>query len=405
MANEKKKLVLMIPQMRHGGAERVVSRLSFLMSDAYDIRIVVFDDSIITYEVGCEIISLNAKPDPSSNIIKKVYNTFKRIYLYSKYKKNNNIETTYSFGDTANFVNVFSLGRDKKIVSIRGFKRIRTGKGKKDRFIIKPLLKKIFNKSDAIVSVSELMSKTIIKEYDIPSIKVNTSYNGYDVENIQKLSKEEVPKEFLKDISQNRVIVTAGTYRSEKGYWHLLKAFALVLGREKDLKLVILGQDYRGNRKKVEKLAKELNISDNIIYGGYQSNPFKYFSKSSIYVLSSTFEGFPNSMVEAMACHLPVVASDCKTGPREILAPNTNIYSSTETIEMGEFGVLVQKMNEDENYEPNIIEECDKNLAKALLILLKDEDTRLKYASKSIQRVSDFDYLQWSKQQNEIITN
>lgn len=403
MVKAKKKLVLLIPQMRHGGAERVVSRLSFLIKELYDVNVVVFDDTNVTYEVGCKLVSINAKPNPSSNFIKKVYNFLKRIYLYTKFKRNNKIDITYSFGDTANLINVLSLGKDKKVISIRGYKRIKIGKTIKDRFVIKHILNYIFNQADSIVSVSELMTKTIVSDFNISSDKVNTIYNGYDVDNIKKQSKEKLTN-FQEDFSRNQIIITAGTFRSEKGYWHLLKAFSLVLKEKGNFKLMILGQDYQKNKQKVKKLASELGISDKIIYGGYQSNPFKYFAKSSIYVLSSTFEGFPNALVEAMACGLPVVASDCTTGPREILAPDTNINKTTKSVEMAEYGVIVQRMNSDENYNANIIEECDRNLAKGILKLINDEKLQVNYASKSIERVGDFDYLEWVKYQDKIIS-
>lgn len=403
MGEKSKKLVLMIPQLRHGGAERVVSRLSFLMRDTYNICIVVFDNTNITYDVGCRIVSLNAKPTVKNNIILKVLNVIKRVYLYNRFKKNNNIDITYSFGDTANIVNILSFGRDKKITSIRGFKRIRSGNGIKDKYILKPISKYICSQSDKIVSVSELISKTLAKEYNINHSKIKTIYNGYDINSIQKKSLEDIPDSLLKKIDGNRVIITAGTFRAEKGYWHLLKAFSIVLKDIKDIKLVILGQDYKNYKEKVEKLAEELNISDDIIFGGYQSNPFKFFSRSTIYVLSSTSEGFPNALVEAMACGLPVIASDCKSGPREIIAPNTNLFKTTESIELGEYGVLVKAMNGVENYQSDIIEDCDKYLANAIKLLLNDDELRMKYKFKAKQRVTDFSYEEWLKKQNETL--
>lgn len=392
---KKKKLVFLVPQMRHGGAERVVSRLSFLMNNDFDTRIVVFDDSIITYEVGCELISLNVKPNPRSNIIMKAFNVIKRIYLYNIYKKRNNIDITYSFGDTANIVNVFSSKGGKKITSFRGFKRIRTGKSFKERFLLKPISKLICKKSDSIVSVSELMTKTIAKEYEISQSKINTIYNGYDSKNILKLSKKELSNNECDKIGLDRLIVTAGTFRSPKGYWHLIKAFSIVLQKENNVKLLILGEDDDGNKQKIEKLAKALNVSEKIIYGGYQINPFKYFSKSVFYVLSSTSEGFPNAMVEAMSSGLPIIASDCNTGPREILAPKTDIYTRTKTLEYGEYGILVKPMTEQENYDEKVIEECDHYLAEAMLKMLSSIDLRTKYVKKSKQRALDFSYNTW----------
>lgn len=404
MRVKKKKLVLLIPQMVHGGAERVVSRLSLMLTDIYDIKIIVFNNTVPSYKVGCEIIHLGK----NINTDKKVLNFFrylKTIYLYKKYKRKNNIDITYSFGDKANLVNIFSCGKDKKIISIRGYRRIRTGSGIKEKYILKPLSKLICNKADSIVSVSELMSKTIEKEYGVPLSKIKTSYNGYDIENIVNSSMEEIPNELFEKIGSNRIIITAGTLRREKGYWHLLKAFSIVLKKTKNVKLLILGEDYLGNKQKIESLAKELGIIENIIFAGYQSNPFKYFSRSTIYVLSSISEGFPNALLEAMACRLPIVSTDCKSGPREILSPNTNMFSSTKHIEFSDFGVLVEQMNEKENYDNEVLEDCDKSLAEAILSLLENEDLREKYALKSFKRACDFGHVEWLKKQEEIISN
>jgi glycosyltransferase involved in cell wall biosynthesis len=404
MSNDtKKKLILMVPQLRRGGAERVVSRLSFILNEFYDVTIVVFDDENITYEYGCELVTLNAKPNPNSNIIKKLFNIIKRIYLYNKFKRKNKVDITYSFGDTANIINVFSFGNDKKIISIRGFKRVRLGRDLKDKYFLKPLSKLICNKSDKIVAVSNLMSETISREYNLPSTKVKTSYNGYDSENIISLSKEQLSREDHERFGSDRILVTAGTFRSAKGYWHLIKAFSIVLKKEKNVKLLILGEDDGQNRLKVEKLAEALNISKNIIYGGYQTNPYKYFNRSTLYILSSTSEGFPNALVEAMTCGLPIIASDCKSGPREIMAPNTDIFSSTHTVNFENYGILVKEMNDEENYDHLYTEECDQYLAEGILELLKNENLRLEYVEKSKQRAKDFNHVNWLKNQLEIL--
>jgi glycosyltransferase involved in cell wall biosynthesis len=405
MVNDtKKKLVLMVPQLRRGGAERVVSRLSFILNEFYDVTIVVFDNSNITYDYGCELVTLNAKPDPNSHIIKKLFNIIKRIYLYNKFKRKNGVDITYSFGDTANIINVFSSGNDKKIISIRGFKRVRVGKDLKDKYFLKPLSKLICNKSDEIIAVSNLMSETIVKEYNLPASKIKTSYNGYDTENIISLSNEKLSREDHERFGSDRIIVTAGTFRSAKGYWHLIKAFSIVLKREKNVKLLILGEDDGQNRRKVEKLAEALKISRNIIYGGYQKNPYKYFKRSTLYVLSSTSEGFPNALVEAMTCGLPIIASDCKSGPREIVAPDTDIFSSAQTVDYGKYGILVKEMNEEEDYDHLHIEECDQHLAEGILELLKNEQLQLEYVEKSKQRAKDFSYANWLENQLEILS-
>jgi glycosyltransferase involved in cell wall biosynthesis len=399
-----KNVVLLIPQMRHGGAERVVSRLSFLLNKDYNIKIVVFDDSVITYETGCKVVSLNVPPIKGKKFLSRINNVIKRLYLYRKFKRENNIDITYSFGDTANLINILSFGADKKIISIRGFKRIRIGTSFLEKFILRPVSIFLCKKADKIVGVSDLISSTIAKEYNISSSKIFTIHNGYDIESIRSLSKEGLNKVVAEIFTDNKVIITAGTFREEKGYWHLLKAFSEVRRKYNNVKLVILGEDYRDNKLKVQKLAEELKISDSIFMLGYKSNPYKYLSNSSMYVLSSTFEGFPNAMVEAMCCGLPVIAMDCQSGPREILDPNSDIFRSAESIDFGEYGVLVKKSNATENYNPIDIEREDSLLATAIFEFIEDIELCENYSKKSYSRANYFGYDKWLEKQKEILS-
>lgn len=401
-SNTKKNVVLLIPQLRHGGAERVVSRLSFLLSSHFNVNIVVFDDTVITYDVGCDISSLNVPSSTKNNIISKVINIIKRIKRYRKFKKKYKIDVTYSFGDTANIINILSGGQDNKVISIRGYKRIRTGKTFKERMIMKPISIYLCKKANRIVSVSELITHTLIKEYNLPPGKVITIHNGYDVKTIKNLSNEDLDPQENEFFTSNMVIITAGTFRYEKGYWHLLKAFSISLKMNSGLKLAILGEDYDDNKEKIIELAKKLNIHESIIYFGYKENPYKYFSRSRIYVLSSIFEGFPNALVEAMSCGLPVVAADCPSGPREILSPSSNFLDVCKGVELSEYGILVQRMSSEENYNYMSIEECDKSLAEGINKLI-DNELNSRYVNKSIQRSNEFDYKTWfSKQKNAL---
>lgn len=395
--NTKKNVVLLIPQLRHGGAERVVSRLSFLLKNDYNVTIVIFDDNVITYEAGCEIISIDIPSSSDNRIITKIVNVYRRLKKYKEIKKLNNIHITYSFGDTANLINILSFGSDKKIISIRGYKRIKKGTTIGEKFIFRPISQYLSKKADRIVSVSQLISKTLSKEYYLEKSKIFTIHNGYDLEKIRALAEEELEEEEMRVFS-NKVIITAGTFRSEKGYWHLLKAFSIIAQSNKDVRLVILGEDYKNNRKKVEILAEQLHISDLVSILGYKENPYKYLSKARIYVLSSVFEGFPNALVEAMACGLSVVASDCPSGPREILAPTSDVFTVCEDLERSEFGILVERPNPIENYNPEIFEKCDRNLADGIALLLETELNHY-YSQKSIMRSGEFGYDVWLQKQ------
>lgn len=112
------------------------------------------------------------------------------------------------------------------------------------------------------------------------------------------------------------VILGAGELCERKDFATLLCAFA-ALSRHTESRLVILGKGKK--RAALEKLAQELGIADRVWFPGFVSNPYAYMAKARLFVLSSTCEGLPVVLMEALALGIPVVSTDCPSGPREIL--------------------------------------------------------------------------------------
>ena len=112
------------------------------------------------------------------------------------------------------------------------------------------------------------------------------------------------------------VVLAAGRLAPQKDYPALLRAFAEVV-RSRPARLVILGQGVE--RESLLELAERLGVSDSFDLPGFDVNPFRYMSRASVFVLSSRYEGFPNVLAQAMACGAPVVSTDCRSGPSEML--------------------------------------------------------------------------------------
>ncbi len=131
-----------------------------------------------------------------------------------------------------------------------------------------------------------------------------------------------VPKGSSTDIKESHVpsapfVAAMGRLHHQKGYDLLIKAFSLIVRDFPDWKLVILGEG--AERLPLSNLAGELGIQDRLFMPGTIRNPELFLKQAGFFVLSSRYEGFPNALLEAMACGLPVISFDCPSGPGEII--------------------------------------------------------------------------------------
>jgi glycosyltransferase involved in cell wall biosynthesis len=120
-------------------------------------------------------------------------------------------------------------------------------------------------------------------------------------------------------------LLTVGSFKTVKNHALLLRAFAHLVSNV-DARLMLLGDGEL--RPELEQLARQLGIADRVIFPGFQNPPTPFYETADLFVLSSNSEGLPTVLIEAMACGLPVVSTDCPYGPAEIL-------------EDGKYGALV----------------------------------------------------------------
>jgi len=150
------------------------------------------------------------------------------------------------------------------------------------------------------------------------------SYNGsvQVIPNSVKVDPESLynkPEVFLPACNK---LVAMGSMTTQKGFDLLIEVFANLYRHHSDWNLIILGEGALKNELKSR--ARELHIENAVIFAGRVKNPFSIMSRCDLFVLSSRYEGFPNALLEAMACGLPVVSFDCPTGPRQLIHHEIN---------------------------------------------------------------------------------
>jgi glycosyltransferase involved in cell wall biosynthesis len=182
-------------------------------------------------------------------------------------------------------------------------------------WILKKAASWTYPMAGSIIAVSKAAAEDMTRFFQLPPEKITILYNP--VVTSDMLDKAELPSghRWL-DRADRPVVLSVGRLVSEKDHATLLKAFAIAK-RDIPCRLIILGEG--PERQNLVELAKSLEISSDFDLPGFVDNPFAWMSKASLFVSASRREGLPNSIIEAMACGLPVVSTDCPSGPREIL--------------------------------------------------------------------------------------
>lgn len=174
-----------------------------------------------------------------------------------------------------------------------------------------------YSAADGYVAVTEHIAEELTQRFPTVSERITVISNAVDLDFIAEQMRENTNHAFLWPERAVPVLLAAGRLAEQKGFDTLIEAFARA--REtRPLKLIILGEGKL--RDPLEAQVRALGLCQDVALPGFVDNPYAYMAAADLFVLSSRFEGSPNVVLEALACGCPVVATDCPTGPREILA-------------------------------------------------------------------------------------
>lgn len=354
----KTRTTFLINSLEGGGAERVFSLLVNEFAHTNEvIQCVVLDDRPSKYAIpGCdEIIYLNGDTSfkDSARRFEQHLKAFRPDTVVSFLTRANCVNTRYkrTFGYTS-------------IISERSNTLLRIS-GNPYRFLMRQMVYSAYKKADRIIAVSEGVASTLDKALGAKCPPISTIPNPYDLKYIA-LEGAKLPEKPVPD----RFILAVGRLVKTKGFDTLLRAYAQ-LGCEESL--VILGEGPQYDT--LQDLCRELGISDKVHFLGFVANPYAYMTRARLFVLSSLLEGFPNALVEAMACGCPVVATNCENGPAEILAEQTHLQ--IDELKHSPYGLLIPTHSSTE-------------MEKAMKTLLGDAKLHQHYANKSVERAQHF---------------
>lgn len=375
MQASKPPLLIFINTLQSGGAERVVSLLISHLKEDFEIHLAMYSN-IVDYPIPPEIKILDLKQPLRQ---KRLFRLFKIPFLSYKlfrYCKKNKINISVAFLYRPCYINALMKSiwgyKGKVIMCERTHQTtMQQSQSRIYRGFSRFMVMFSYKRADLVLANSYAMQTDLVENFRIKT-PVRVIYNPIDL-NFIKTHKDESPDfKFDKDYFH---FVNVGGFRKEKNHLLLLQAFFIL--KNLPCKLVIVGGGMMEDvlKQKVE----ELGLSDKVIFCGFELNPFKYVSRSDCFVLSSDVEGFPNVLIEALACGKPVISTDCSSGPRELLAPATDLHHrAINSYEIGEYGILTPV---------NDI----AALAAAMRKMFEDGALRKQFSEKAAGRAEQFD--------------
>jgi glycosyltransferase involved in cell wall biosynthesis len=169
--------------------------------------------------------------------------------------------------------------------------------------------------ANEVIAVSHGVAEDLIERIGLPAEKVKVIYNPIVTPDLFIKAQESLDHPWFRS-GEPPVILGVGRLTKQKDFSSLIHAFALVR-KERPARLMILNEGEE--RPRLEALVRELGLEQDVALPGFVDSPYKYMKRAAVFVLSSKYEGLGNVLVEAMACGTPVVATDCPSGPAEIL--------------------------------------------------------------------------------------
>lgn len=363
-------MLLVISTLEGGGAERVVTYLlRFLHRRLVAPTLVLLQEKIdYVHEIPPDVRVIALTQGSIRNVPRLVAGLVRVLREESP-------EVVLSFLTFANFLTILAHGLVGAGIALLVSERNHLSRSLEHVCLggIKKLLARgLYRRPQKFLCVSKGVAHDLTACFGVAPERCQVVYNPCDLEGIATRGREAAEHPWFTD--NIPVFVAVGRLTEQKNYPLLLKAVALAR-REAFFRLMILGEGEQ--RRKLEAMAQFLGIARDVAFLGFRQNPFAYLARARGLVLSSSWEGFPNVLLEAMALAVPVVATRCPSGPEEIITHGVD-------------GLLVPV-------------DAPPALAAAMTVLATDNDLASRLGAAGRRRAEDFRVARIMRQYETVI--
>lgn len=366
----KRKVALFVSSLDIGGAERVVSHLCNELITYFDVTLILLYNNI-EYPLNSKVkvIALSEENETHKrNKIARFKDYFNFIFKYQKVLKNENIDLVISFMIRQNMINGIAKTFNpnlKTIISERCFPSKRYLDTQSRALLTKTLIPFLYNKNNKLFSNSIYINKDLIENFKI-KIDSHVIYNPIQIDNKEPhFNYYHSEKDVFNTVTVGRLI----PIKNQKSILGALKTLP------EHVCLDVFGDGEL--KKELANLSEKNNLTKRVIFHGNVSNIKSHLTNYHCFILSSLSEGFPNAILEAMSVGLPVIATNCMSGPLELLNDNIPVSIEMGTFYKAKYGILI-----------NINDE--HGLANAIKYLQKNNQERITYAKLGFERSKDF---------------